>query len=87
MLQLRGRVRRRLVLVAFAEEAGRGDVLVGPGGAAMGELLSSAEHPLENGVRLGFALVKVEVADAGTVLGLAGREAVVVEAPLIGAAL
>ena len=90
MLELRGHVKRKLVLVAFTGEAPPGAQLTTAEGVAVGELAGVAAHALEEGKNLGFAMVKVAAAGPGTALRVGSSDApvdaVVVAPALAGGA-
>jgi folate-binding protein YgfZ len=84
MLELRGHVKRRLALVAFEGDVARGAPVTRPSGDAIGEIAGVADHPLEAGRKLAFALLKVAAANPGEQLLVGAVGAVVVVPPLAG---
>jgi folate-binding protein YgfZ len=86
MLELRGHVKRKLVVVAFEGAAEPGAPITTTEGVAVGELAGGAEHALEPGKRLAFALVKVSASAPGTALRVGAIDAAVVVPPLAGGA-
>jgi len=86
MLELRGHVKRKLVVVAFEGEASPGAPITTADGAAVGELAGVAAHGLEPGKKLAFAMVKIAAAGFGTALRVGAVGALVVAPPLATAA-
>ena len=82
MLELRGHVKRKLVLVAFEGEASPGAPVTNAEGAAVGELAGVAAHAVAPGKKLAFAMVKIAAAAPGTALRVGEIDATVVAPPL-----